>query len=308
MKKANKLTTIMLLLAIALGSISTYAQEETTESILQTYVDSYVNDPMALSANFGIKVGDEWWTVSVERLEEPYQVGKKKQYTFHNYGPHIVTLRAGKPKEPTWYFGFADRATLDNINNQVWTASTAAAKSTSADVVALDILDMEGFDSNQQATAIAYQTLEHFWKRDVGEVTRFSRDSSLPSHGAQIVALYTMKDKRISWFTLGTEEVANGDRGLDKGQVPNLFIITNGKGKAQIGDEEMDLEPGMSVFVGPYVKHVLYNPYEEPLEGILILFGDNIDYAKGQSYVEFLEKEYQFYGTNEAATSSSMDN
>ena len=111
-----------------------------------------------------------------------------------------------------------------------------------------------------------------------------------------------MKDKRINWFSLGTQEVANGDRGLDKGQVPNLFIITNGKGKAQIGEEEMDLEPGMSVFVGPYVKHVLYNPYKEPLEGILILFGDNIDYAKGQSYLEFLEKEYEFYNVNEAAT------
>jgi len=307
MKKVNKISIMILGLGLILGSLSIYGQKATTESILQTYIDSYVNDPMALSANFGIKVADDWWTVSIERVEDPYKVGKEKQYTFHNYGPHNVTLRAGKPIEPTWYFGFADRPTLDKINEQVWTASTASAKSTPADIVALDIFDMEGFQSNQQTTAIAYQTLEHFWKRDVGEVTRFSRDSSLPSHGAQIVALYTMKDKRISWFTLGTEEVANGDRGLDKGQVPNLFIITNGKGKAQIGDKEMDLEPGMSVFVGPYVKHVLYNPYKEPLEGILILFGDNIDYAKGQSYVEFLEKEYEFYKVNETATSSVIN-
>jgi mannose-6-phosphate isomerase-like protein (cupin superfamily) len=307
MKTANKIRMMVLGLGLLMGSVTSYGQQPTTESILQTYADSYVNDPMALSATFGIKVGDDWWTVSVERVEEPYKVGKKKQYTFHNYGPHKVQLIAGKPSEPTWYFGFADRPTLDKINEQVWTASTASAKSTPADVVALDILDMEGFRSNQQATATAYQALEHFWKRDVGEVTRFGRDSSLPSHGAEIVALYTMKDKRISWFTLGTEEVANGDRGLDKGQVPNLFIITKGKGKAQIGEEEMDLEPGMSVFVGPYVKHVLYNPYDEPLEGILILFGDNIDYAQGQSYIEFLEKEYEFYGVNEATTSSVVN-
>jgi len=37
----------------------------------------------------------------------------------------------------------------------------------------------------------------------------------------------------------------------------------------------------MSVFVGPYVRHVLYNPNEEPLEGILVPFGDNIDFATG---------------------------
>ncbi|MEZ4850648.1 MAG: hypothetical protein R3B93_18940 [Bacteroidia bacterium] len=44
---------------------------------------------------------------------------------------------------------------------------------------------------------------------------------------------------------------------------------------------------------------MLYNPYEEPLEGILILYGDNIDYATGQSYMDFLEKEYDFYEANE---------
>lgn len=43
------------------------------------------------------------------------------------------------------------------------------------------------------------------------------------------------------------------------------------------------MEARMSVFVGPYVKHVFYNPNEEPLEGILVLFGDSIDYATGQS-------------------------
>lgn len=72
--------------------------------------------------------------------------------------------------------------------------------------------------------------LEHFWKSDPAEVTRFSRDSSLPSHGATLVALCTMKHKRIAWFSLGQEEVANADRGLGKSQIPNLFIFTRGRG------------------------------------------------------------------------------
>ena len=138
-----------------------------------------------------------------------------------------------------------------------------------------------------------------FWKKDAIEITRFTRDNTLPSHGAELVSLYTMKDKRIGWFTLGTDETANADRRLDKGQVPNLMIFTKGKGKGLFGEEEFDIEPGMSVFIGPYVKHVIYNPYEEPLEGILVLFGDNIDFAKGQSYLEFLEKESDFLESNE---------
>ena len=77
------------------------------------------------------------------------------------------------------------------------------------------------------------------------------------------------------------------------------MIFTKGKGKGLFGEEEFDIEPGMSVFIGPYVKHVIYNPYEEPLEGILVLFGDNIDFAKGQSYLEFLEKQSDFLESNE---------
>lgn len=284
------------------------ADDQSTEAILQSFVESYRHDAMAVTADFGIKIGDQWWTVSSVRHQEAYPAGKMKQYTLHNFGPHEVSLKAGKPQTPTWYFRLDNREVLDKINDQVWTASTAAARSTGADKVALDIEDMDGYSSNQKSTAIAYMVLEHFWKKDPAEITRFSRESSLPSHGAQLVSLYTMKDKRIGCFSLGTMEAANADRGLDKGQVPNLFIVTRGKGKAQIGEEEIDLEPGMSVFVGPYVKHVFYNPNEEPLEGILVLFGDNSDYVFGQSYMDFLEKEHNFYEANENKIKESDTN
>ena len=277
------------------------AAAESTEAILQEFVESYKSDPMAMDAVFGIKVGDQWWHVEVQRKERPYRVGKNKQYTFHDLGPHEVTLSKGQPLEPTWYFRFDDRGVLEKFYNKSLMAGTASAKSTGADIVTFDIEDMEGFDSTHGDTSRAYIVMEHFWKPDAVEVTRFSRDSSLPTHGASVVSLYMMKDKRISWFTLGQEEVANGDRGLDKGQCPNLIIVTKGKGKAQIGEEEIDLEPGMSIFVGPYVKHVFYNPNPEPLEGILVLYGDNIDYARGQSYPDFLERQAAFYAENEAA-------
>ena len=292
------MATTLLLAFVSMQNVS--AQVQSTEAILQSFVESYKTDPMAITATFGIKVGDEWWYVTSERVQEAYKAGKSKQYTLHNFGPNKVALHKGMPTSPTWYFSLADRATLDNINQKVWTASTAAAKSTPADVVALDLSDMEGFTSNQKNTAIAYQVLEHFWKKDAVEITHFSRDKSLPSHGAEIVSLYTMKDKRIGWFSLGKEETANGERGLDKGQVPNLFIITKGRGKAQLGDEEFDLEPGMSVFVPQYRKHVIYNPYDEPLEGILVLFGDNVDFAFGQSYPDLLDATYEFYEQNDS--------
>lgn len=288
-------TAIFLLFAL-ISSHQVHAQEASTEAILQRFVDSYQTDPMAHTITFGILIGeDDWWHVKSVRQQEGYLVGKRQQYTFHNFGPHEVSLHQGPPAEPSWYFHFANRETLDNINNKTWTASTAAAKSFGSDIVALNIRDMDGFQSGIQDDAIVYEVMEHFWKKDAVEITRFARDGSLPTHGVDHVGLYTMKDKRIGWFSIGPEQAANAERGLDKGQVPNLFIITKGRGQADFGNGIVELEAGMSVFVGQYVKHIIYNPYDEPLEGIVVLFGDNIDYARGPSYMDFLERQHEFY-------------
>lgn len=286
------LLSLLMLTGIALS----HAQTETTEKMLQSFVDSYATDHMAHTVTFGIKVGEDWWHVRSQRKQEGYAVGKKKQYTFHNFGPHTVSLHKGKPNESTWYFHFANKEVLNNIFTKKWTASTASAKSFGSDVVGLNIRDMEGHKSSIQDDALAYEVMEHFWKKDAVEITYFTRDASLPTHGVDHVGLYTMKDKRIGWFSIGPEQAANAERGLDKGQVPNLFIITKGKGRAELGDGVVELEPGMSIFIGPYVKHVIYNPYDQPLEGILVLFGDNSDYVFGKSYMDLLEDQHQFYG------------
>ena len=269
--------------------------QDNTEAILQSFADAYKTDHMAHTVRFGIRVGEEWWQLDAVRKQQGYEVGKKKQYTFHNFGPHQVRLKKGRPDLPTWYFHFANKEVLENIHNKIWTASTASAKSFGSDVVGLNIRDMEGFKSGIKEDALAYEVMEHFWKKDAVEITYFTRDASLPTHGVDHVGLYTMKDKRIGWFSIGPEQAANTERGLDKGQVPNLFIITKGKGRAELGDGVVELEPGMSVFIGPYVKHIIYNPYKEPLEGIIILFGDNSDYIKGKSYLDLLEQQHSFY-------------
>ncbi len=299
--KFGKILALMLL--VTFNSYSELqSQEEETEKILQSYIESYKNDNMALSVTFGIQIGEQWWHVVSKRKQEGYAVGKSKQYTFHNYGPNEVTLHKGKPKTATWYFTMAERSVLDKLNDDVWNAGTASMRSFSSDKVAFDIKAMKGFEMNQEIDAITYQVMEHFWKKGDVEITSFERDKSLPTHGASVVSLYTMKYKRIAWFSINKEEKANADPRLDKGQVPNLMIFTKGKGKALFADKEIDVKAGMSVFIGPYVKHVIFNPNDEPLEGILVLYGDNIDFAQGQSYLDFLEKQYQFLESNQLKT------
>lgn len=307
-KTIKKRHLILFYLASMISILSMNAQDKSSKDILQSFVESYRTDHMAHTITFGVLVGDDWWHVKSERKQSDYPVGKKKQYTFHNFSPHEVTLHQGKPNSPTWYFHFANKEVLDNIDQKKWTASTASAKSFGSDIVGLNIRDLEGFKSGIKDDAIAYEVMEHFWKKGQAEITYFKRDSSLPTHGADHVGLYTMKDKRIGWFSIGPEQAANTERGLDKGQVPNLFIVTKGKGIAELGDETIELEPGMSVFVPPYVKHVIYNPHNEPLEGIVVLFGDNIDYARGKSYMDFLEQQHNFYESYDLSIINSSTN
>jgi oxalate decarboxylase/phosphoglucose isomerase-like protein (cupin superfamily) len=57
----------------------------------------------------------------------------------------------------------------------------------------------------------------------------------------------------------------------------------------------MVLEKGMSVFVPQFVKHEMVNNGDEPLEGVLILYGDNSDFAFGTSYPAFQQDINDFY-------------
>ncbi len=61
-------------------------------------------------------------------------------------------------------------------------------------------------------------------------ITYFGAEHALETHGAQMTALHFMKGFRIGYFTLQPEQTANADVRLQSGQMPNLFVITKGRG------------------------------------------------------------------------------
>ena len=282
------------LLLMTIASAAEAAQSSDVRQMLEAFVDDYRADPMAMSADFGIKVGADWWSVSVRRHQQAIPEGR---LTSHRSGPHDVTLRDGPPSRPTWYFDLADRSVLEEIFKGELNAGTAGLQSFGSDKVKVEIREMEGFRDKTRGEADMYHALSHFWTRGTPEITYFGRNQSLPTHGVGAVSLYTMKGNRIAWFSMMKDEAANSDPALEAGQVPNLFIVTKGRGKAKLADKEFDLHEGMSVFVAPYVRHVLWNPYDEPMEGVFILFGDNTDAAFGKSYIDVKEGLHDYYGS-----------
>ena len=269
------------------------AATPSVQQMLTAFADDYRADPMAMTADFGIKVGPDWWNVSVMRHQEPYAAGK---LVGHRAGPHEVVLREGAPAKPTWYFELADRSVLEEIYRGDLSAGTGGMQSFASDKVKVEIREMDGFTDKARGEADMYHALTHFWTRGTPEITYFGRNQSLPTHGVGAVSLYMMKGNRIMWFSMMKDEVANADPKLEAGQVPNLFIVIKGRGRAKLADKEFDLKEGMSVFIAPYVKHVLWNPHDEPMEGILVLFGDNTDAAFGKSYIDLKDGLHDFYG------------
>lgn len=294
MKRRGVLAAVVLFVAI--DGTAVLAQD--VGEMLAAFVEDYRHDPMAVDAYFGVKVGEDgWWTVRARRRErsEAAEDGSGRRALV----PHQVTLTGGEPSEPTWYFDFADATVLKRIHEGTLSAGTAYTRSFETERTALNASTMDGYHSDFEDLARAYHLLSHFWTTGIPEVTRFERDRGMPVHGAAMVSLYSMKDKRITWFSIGPDETVNEQPELEWGQTPNLFIFTSGRGRAEFADRTMDVEEGMSVFIAPYVKHVISNPHDEPLEGILVLFGDNSAFTGGTSYVGFTEDLYEFYGDYE---------
>lgn len=301
-----RLAAIALVLAL-MGALATpvTAQEANKEAIALSDEDfreanaimadlaaDYRHDHMAIDAHFGIKLGDRFWTIDVKRQETASARGR---LTDHSFGPHTVTVTEGAPANPTWYFEIADMNVLRLIASGEVNAGTASMKSFGSDKVGVDIHDMEGFNSTSGDQAGIYLVLSHFFTKGKPEVTLFSQATSLETHGAQATVLHMMKGFRLIYFSIGPQEAANADPRLSSGQMPNLFIVTSGKGTLHTDDGPMKIEAGMSVFVPQFVKHEIVNDSKEPLEGILVLYGDNSDFAFGTSYPAFIQDLNQFY-------------
>jgi mannose-6-phosphate isomerase-like protein (cupin superfamily) len=262
------------------------------QTILARFAEDYSRDHMAIDVTFGIKLDDKFWTVAVERKESASARGR---LTDHAFGPHAVKLSNGFPSKPTWYFEIADMNVLRMMASGQINAGTAAMQSFASDEVGVETRDMEGFKSTSGDEADLYLVLSHFFTKGIPEVTRFGRDTSLETHGAMATSLHTMKGFRVAFFSIGPQEVANADPQLSSGQMPNLFIVTSGKGTLLTDDGPMVLEKGMSVFVPQFVKHEMINDGDTPLEGVLVLYGDNSDFAFGTSYPAFMQDLNQFY-------------
>ena len=113
-------------LSLVAATASAQEAEQSIAAMLKHFSEDYKADPMAIGANFGVKVGEEWWSVSVKRKQEAY--AKNERLTFHNAAPHQVVLKAGPPEKATWYFEIADKSILGAQRDITTTRDVSASK------------------------------------------------------------------------------------------------------------------------------------------------------------------------------------
>lgn len=254
-----------LLILCTWGHFSPAAVQETpirsVEEILLSFVEDFRSDPAAREPMvFGIVVKGsdvEVWHVAASGFRENGE----------------VELHRGLPDSPTALYTL-DLATLEKIDRGEMNALTAMGKARASDMTPMDISFMPGFIPGPDFFGRFIPFTFHFWTRGFPEVVHFGKPHSREVHGANAVIFYYQRGLRSAWAQVEKGQHVNRDPKDQSNPFPTMAIGIRGRAVAIIGGVELELQAGQMVFIPAGVTHEVRNPYDEPAEIILLMFGE----------------------------------
>lgn len=256
----------LLALACCLFGAATPSEEpaRTAEEILLSFVEAFRSDPAAAEPMiFGVVVNDvedgEWHVVVSGKREDAETAG--------------VELHRGLPASPSYLYTL-DLATLRKIDNGEVNALTAMGKARASDPTPMDIAWMPGFRPDPEFFGRLIPFTFHFWTRGFPEVVPFGKPFSREVHGANVVIFYYQRGLRSAWAQVEKGQHVNSDPKDQTNPFPTMIIGIRGRAVAKIGGVEKEFHAGQMVFIPAGVTHEAWNPYDEPAEIILLMFGE----------------------------------
>jgi mannose-6-phosphate isomerase-like protein (cupin superfamily) len=257
----NILTGLFCLLFLAAAQS---AELRPAEEILRSFVEDFRSDPAAAEPiTFGIRImgegGGEWHIL----------VGGKKG----GAGSFQVELGRGLPPNPSAFYTL-DLATLRKIESAEINALTAMGRARASDPAPMDIELMEGFEPEAEFFGRFIPFTFHFWTRGFPEIVSFGRPHSREVHGARMVVFYYQKGLRSAWALIEKGQHVNRDPKDQTNPFPTMIIGIRGKAVAKVGGREVTMQAGQMAFVPAGVSHEAWNPYDEPAEVIILMFGE----------------------------------
>ena len=239
-------------------------QDRSAEEILRSYVEDFRSDPAASALlTFGIIIkGDAGgeWQVTVGG-------GKKED------GRYQVELSGGLPAKASAVYTL-DLGTLRKIDGGEINALTAMGRARSSDPAPMDIEFMEGFQPDADFFARFIPFTFHFWTRGFPETVNFDRKHSREVHGANMVVFYYQQGLRSAWAQIEKGQRVNSDPRDQINPFPTMIIGIRGQAAAKIGGHEVVLQAGQMAFIPAGVSHEAWNPFDEPAEIVLLMFGE----------------------------------
>jgi mannose-6-phosphate isomerase-like protein (cupin superfamily) len=232
--------------------------------ILKSFVEDFRNDPAA---------GTRWvFGIAIQGSPEPQWhvvVSGRKDAA----GRFEVDLRQGLPPEPAAVYT-TDLETLRKIDRGEMNALTALGRARSTDTAPMDITFTPGFKPGEDFWAGFLPLTFHFWTRGFPETVSFGPAAGREVHGATMVILYYQKGLRSAWAQIRKGQHVNADPRDQINPFPTMIIGIRGRAMGKIGGVEKILEPGQMMFIPPGITHEAWNPFDEPAEIILLMFGD----------------------------------
>jgi len=247
----------ILLMAWTLGSQPLVGQEKTAAKIITDWAAAYQKKVSPEEEGlFGIEIKGEGggvWTVSIEP-------GRK------------VKVRAGEPDKPTFLFT-TDLSTLRKIDKGEINALTAAGRAKASDSAPVDIKFMPDVQPSPEVMKKIFHYGFHFFIPGTPEIIYFDEAHSRFVHGGNVVIFYYTTGLRTAWYQVKKGMVINQDESDQVNPFPTLFICTRGEGRAKLGGKTITLKKGMMVYIPAGMSHMFWNENDEPMEGIIIMFG-----------------------------------
>ncbi len=246
------------------GQQAAQAATRPVGEILRSFVEDFKNDPAAgTPAVFGITVSGaaepEWHVVASGRKAAS--------------GGFEVELRPGLPKEPAFIYA-TDLETLGKIDRGEMNALTAMGRARSTDPAPMDISATPGFQPDGEFMAAFLPLSFHFWTRGFPEVVNFGPTAGREVHGATMVVLYYQKGLRSAWGQVSKGQRVNADPKDQVNPFPTMFIGLKGRAMVKVAGVEKIVGAGQMIFVPPGTAHEAWNPFDEPAEFIILMFGD----------------------------------
>ena len=259
--KKQNLTFQTLCALLLLGSLNiTIAQDAQVKTILETFANDYKNDLTFKSdQSFGVEVDKEMWHIEAKMAS--------------NNEPSKVVVAKGQPKAPTFYF-VTNLRTLKELDQGKMNALTAGAKAFSTDYAPLDIEVMEGFQPSEEFVGEVLAFTFHFWTKGIPEMVPFGQHYTRGTHGAQAAIFYYDTGLRSGYGFLHPGQHANEHPLSKSNPFSSMIILTKGKVIARLNEVDYEIVAGNAFFIPPGMTHEVLNPFDEPAEFVLLMFGD----------------------------------